>query len=188
MISHTDLKRGIIFIFNGAPYKVIESQIVFKGRGRSVVQAKIKNLTTGNVLSQTFHQGQNFDEAEVVKKKIKYLYFHREEYFFSEINDPSKRFSLSKEDIGPAFKFLKPNQEVEALIFEDKIIGINLPIKMQFKVTEAPPGIRAGRAEAGTKQVKIEGGAEISVPLFIKEGDIIEINTEDGQYVRRVEN
>ena len=188
MISHTDLKKGIIFIFKNSPYKVIESNIVFKGRGRSVVQAKIKNLSTGNVLSQTFHQGQSFEEADVLKKKVKFLYSHRDKYFFSDIDNPSNRFNLEKTEIGPVCQFLKPGQEVEALYFEDKVIGINLPIKMQFEVVEAPPGLRAGRAEAGTKQVKIETGAEISVPLFIKQGDIIEINTEEGKYVRRVDS
>jgi len=188
MISHTELKKGVIFILNNQPWQVLESDIMFKGRGRSVVRAKIKNMITGNVLSQTFHQGQNFDEAEIIKKKVKFLYSHRDKYFFSDIDNPSNRFNLEKTEIGSVCQFLKPDQEVEALFFEGKVIGISLPIKMQFKVVEAPPGIQADRAEPGTKQVKLEGGAKITVPLFIKEGDIIEVNTEEGKYVRRIGN
>jgi len=188
MISHTELKKGVIFILNNQPWQVLESDIMFKGRGRSVVRAKIKNMITGNVLSQTFHQGQNFDEAEIIKKKVKFLYSHRDKYFFSDIDNPSNRFNLEKTEIGSVCQFLKPDQEVEALFFEGKVIGISLPIKMQFKVVEAPPGIQADRAEPGAKQVKLEGGAKITVPLFIKEGDIIEVNTEEGKYVRRIGN
>jgi len=94
---------------------------------------------------------------------------------------------LNQEQIGHQAQFLKPGQIIETLIYDGKIVNISLPIKVRLKVVEAPPGIRAGRAEAGTKQVALETGAKINVPLFIKEDDIIEINTETNEYVRRVE-
>jgi elongation factor P len=187
MLSHNDLKKGIRFILNKEPYEVLESSFVFKGRGSSIVQTKIKNLVTGDVISKTFHPGESLEEAEIEKIKVKFLYSHRNKLFFSRENDPSFRFDLSKETIGESADFLKPNQIVEGMQFLGKIINVSLPIKVQLKVKEAPPGVKGERAQAGTKQVVLETGAITNVPLFIKEGDVIELNTETGEYVRRIE-
>ena len=97
------------------------------------------------------------------------------------------RFELTEEQIGSGAKFLKPNQELTAIKFKEKIVNIVLPIKVQLKVTESPPGLKGGRAQAGNKTVTLESGAQINVPLFIEQDDIIELNTENGEYVRRVE-
>lgn len=198
MLIHTDLKKGVKFILNKEPYEVLESSFLFKGRGSSTVQAKIKNLITGNVISKTFHPGEEFEGAEISKIRAKFLYSHpvrnrisngasRDRFFFCEAENPAKRFDLTKERIGESGKFLKSNQIVEGIIFKNKVINISLPIKINLKVVEAPPGIKGGRAEPGTKIVTMETGAKINVPLFIEEGDIIEVNTETGEYVRRIE-
>jgi len=187
MVSYSELKKGLRIILNKEPHEILEARPLFKGRGHSVLQAKIKNLITGNVISQTFHPSDIFEEAELKKLQAKFLYVHHSQYFFSEINQPAKRFNLTQEQIGSQAQFLKPGQIVETLIYKGKIVNISLPIKVHLKVVEAPPGVRAGRAEAGTKQVVLETGATISVPLFIKEGDIIEVNTQTAEYVRRIE-
>ncbi len=187
MLTHTDLKKGVRFIFNKEPYEVIESSFLFKGRGGSTVQTKIKNLITGNIISKTIHPSDTFEEAEISKIEVKYLYQHRDKYFFCEKNNPSKRFDLTSGQIGKGSRFLKPNQIIEGISFKEKIVDISLPIKTNLKVIEAPPGIKGGRAEPGTKTVTLETGTKINVPLFIKEGDIIEINTQTGEYVRRSE-
>jgi len=187
MLSHNDLKKGIDFILNNQPYEVLESSLVFKGRGSSVVQTKIKNLITGSVFSKTFHAGEEFEEAEIEKIKVKFIYYNKDKFFFCHEKDPSKRFDLNKEAIGHSAVFLKPNQIVEGLEFKGKIINVSLPIKVQLKVIEAPPGIKGDRAQGGTKAVKLETGAEVNVPLFVETNNIIEVNTEKGEYVRRVE-
>ena len=105
---------------------------------------------------------------------------------FSEKDDSSQRFELTKEQVGEKSKFLSPNQIVELIIFKNEIINLGLPIKINLKVIEAPPGEKGSRAEAGTKTVVLESGAKINVPLFIKQGDIIEINTDTGEYIKRV--
>ena len=186
-LSYSELKKGIKIILDGEPYEIIEASFLFKGRGHSVLQAKLKNLITGNLISKTFHPADTFEEAEISKIEVKFLYSHRDKFFFCETENPTKRFDLTTDQIGEPGKFLKPNQIVEGIIFKNKIINISLPIKINLKVTEAPPGVKGGRAEPGTKIVTLETGAKISVPLFIEEGDIIEVNTETGQYVRRVE-
>jgi len=160
---------------------------MFKGRGHSVLQVKLKNLITGEITSKTFHPSDNFEETEITKIKVKFVYSHRGKFIFCKENTPSERFELSEKQISSAIKFLKENQIIEGIIFKGKVINVSLPIKIQLKVKEAPPGVKGDRTQGGNKIVVLETGAEITVPLFIKKGDIIEINTEKGEYVRRIE-
>jgi len=187
MIDYSELKKGIRIIFKNQPHEIIEAFPIFKGRGHSTLQVKLKNLVNGNIISETFHPSDSFQEAELEKIEAKFLYTHRGRYFFCYKDNPAKRFDLEEEKIGEAAKFLKPNQIIEAILFNEKIINILLPIKINLKVKEAPPGVKGGRSQPGTKTVVLETGAQIDVPLFIKEGDIIEVNTETKEYVRRVE-
>jgi len=199
MLSYFDLRKGTQFILEGQPYEVLEFHQIKKGRGSATVQVKIRNLINGTVLERTFHQGENFEEAELQKIEIKFLYSHVirkplasneascRKFCFSEIQNPKNRFELSEEQIGSNAKFLKENQILTAILFENKIINIVLPIKINLKVIEAPIGLKGNRVQAGTKTVVLETGAKINVPLFIKEGDIIEINTETEEYTRRIE-
>jgi len=187
MLSFSEIKKGVKIIFDGEPYEVLEARHMKKARGQAVLQTKVKNLISGNLLSRNFSQSETFEEAELSRFEAKFLYYHRGQYFFSEKNDPSKRFNLSEEQIGETTQFLQPDQIVEGLVFKEKVINIALPIKVNLKVTAAPPGVKGERAQSGTKQVTLETGAKINVPLFINRGDIIEINTEKGEYVRRVE-
>jgi len=186
-IPYSELKKGVKVILDGEPYEIIEASHLFKGRGHSVLQGKLKNLTTSNLISKTFHPSDIFEEAELSKIEAKFLYQHRDGFFFCEKENPTKRFNLTLEQIGEQGKFLKPNQIVEGIIFENRVINISLPIKINLKVIEAPPGVKGGRAEPGTKTVTLETGVKINVPLFVEEGDTIEINTQTSQYVRRIE-
>jgi len=186
MLTHTDLKKGTQFIYENQPWEVLDSLHVKMAQRRPVVQTKIRNLINGSVQEKTFQQGDMFEEAGLIKKNIKFLYSNKGQYFFCEANDPSKRFSFAAEQIGKHAKFFKPNSLVEGLIFNDNIINVLAPIKVQLKVKEAPPGIKGDRAQGGTKAAVLESGAEIQVPLFIEEGDTIEVNTELGEYVKRV--
>jgi len=187
MLNYFDLRKGVKFMLDGQPYEVLEFQQMYKAQDMVVAKTKIKNLLTGNTVEKNFHQGDSFEEAEMEKIDMKFLYSHRGKFGFCEANDPSKRFELTAEQIGDAAKFLKSNQVITGVKFEGKIINILLPIKVNLEVTEAPPGIKGNSAQGGTKTVTLETGAEINVPLFIETGDIVEVNTETGEYVRRVE-
>jgi len=169
------------------PYEVLEANPMKKAQRRVVIQAKIRNILTDSVVDRNFHQGDTFEEAELQKFNATYLYTHKDSFFFCDSGDPAKRFELTKEQIGDKSQYLKQNQIVEGVMFQDKVITVNLPIKIQLRVTDSPPGIRGDRAQGGTKQAILETGAISNVPLFVKIGDIIEINTETGEYVRRVE-
>ena len=176
---------------------VMETHHLKMQQRRPTVQVRMTNLINGKILERNFAQSDVFEEADVEKQKVKYLYNHRDQFWFSYEKDPSKRFELSKELLGGSTKFLKPNTVLDVIVFsaqggpasggEGKIITIELPIKMEFKVTEAPPAIRGDTAQGGVKQVILETGATINVPLFINQDDIIRINTETGDYVERVE-
>jgi len=186
MLTHTDLKKGVQFILDGQPWEVLEAQLSKMAQRRPVIQSKIKNLLDGRVLERNFQQGDVFQEAELEKKEIKFIYQNKGEYFFCEPNDPSKRFSFTEAQIGVQAKFLKPNENVTGIVFEEKIINFVLPIKVQLKVKESAPGVKGDRAQGGTKEALLESGATIQVPLFIEQGDVIEVNTETGTYVKRV--
>lgn len=172
---------------NGDPFAVLSVKHLHVGRGGSSVQTKIKNLKTGQVLERNYKPADEFEEAEIEKMKSRFLYESRGIYWFDEIGNPQNRFSFKVEDLGDAIQFLKSNLEVLAIKFDDKIISIELPIKVDYKVVEAPPSVRGDTAQGGTKVVVIESGAKISTPLFINEGDIVRINTQTGEYTERVE-
>ncbi|MEK7664924.1 MAG: elongation factor P [Patescibacteria group bacterium] len=186
MLTHTDLKKGVQFIFEGQPWEVLEAQAMKMAQRRPVIQSKIRNLIDGRAQERNFQQGDIFEEASLEKKEIKFLYQNKGQYFFCEKNDPSKRFSFTESQIGVQAKYLKPNEFVTGIVFEEKIINFSLPIKVQLKVKESAPGVKGDRAQGGTKEAILESGVAIQVPLFVEEGDIIEINTETCEYVRRV--
>jgi len=187
MLSINDLKNGIIVKINSDPFVVLSVKHLHMGRGGSSVQTRIRNLKTGQVLERNFKPADEFEEAEVGKMNAKFIYESKGEYWFNEVGKPQNRFSLGREEIGDEADFLKSNLEVQAVIFNEKIISIELPIKVDYKVTEAPPAVKGNTAQGGTKTVVIETGAKITTPLFINEGDVIRINTSTGEYAERME-
>jgi len=186
MLTHTDLKKGVQFIYEDQPWEVLDAQLLKMAQRRPVMQSKIKNLIDGKVQEKNFQQGDMFNEADLQKKDIKFIYQSKGQYFFCEINDPSKRFSFTEAQIGAQSKYLRPNEIVTGIVFDEKIINFKLPIKVQLKIKESAPGVKGDRAQGGTKEAILESGATIQVPLFIEEGDTIEINTETETYVKRV--
>lgn len=187
MLTYNELKKGAVFVLDGAPYEVLEYEFLRMQQRKPVAKTRIKNLLNGKIIERNFHQNETFEEAEIVKNEIKYLYNHRDEYWFSAKDSPADRFALKAEQIGPSSKFMKPNTLVTALKFDDKIINIEVPIKVDLKVKEAPPGFAGDTAKGGTKKVVLETGAELDVPLFVNTGDVVRVNTENGNYVERVE-
>ncbi|TRZ64209.1 MAG: elongation factor P [Spirochaetia bacterium] len=187
MLSYNELKPGIFIVLDGQPFAVLESEFLRMQQRKPVMKTKIKNLISGSVVERAFQPSDQVEEAEMEKLQAKFLYSHRGELWFCEANDAKNRFQLEAGIIAGKENFLKPNLEIEALKFNGKILSIELPVKIDYKVVEAPPGIKGDTAQGGTKTVTIETGAKINTPLFINEGDIIRVNTESGSYVERVE-
>lgn len=186
-LSYNELKAGTLFIKDGDPYEVTEYAFIRMQQRKPVAQLKIKNLVSGKVVNYTAHQTDVFPEAEIEAQPVKFIYHNRDEYWFHEIGNPSKRFMIKEEVVGEARPFLKANLEIKAFKFNDKIINIELPPKIDLKVTEAPPAVKGNTAQGGVKLVVLETGAKINVPLFINEGDLVRINTQTGDYVERTD-
>lgn len=186
MLTYTDLTKGAIFILDGEPYEVLEYGFLRMQQRKPVVQTKIKNLITGKVVMRNFHQNETFKEAEMEKEEFNFIYSRKGEYWFNKKGDPKQRFFISAKIIGERAKFLKPNTMITAQKFQDKIIAVSLPIKMDFKVLEAPPAIRGGTASGGGKTIVLENGLKIQAPFFIEEGNTVRVNTQTGEYVERV--
>lgn len=184
--AYNELKPGTFIIFESQPYEVLEFAFLRMQQRKPVSKTKLKNLITGKVKEQTFHQSDTIEEAELDKTKSCFIYENKGTYWFNEVGNPKNRFSFTKEEIGRGAEFLKPNIEITAISFNGKIINIELPIKVAYKVIEAPPAIKGNTAQGGDKVVIIETGVKISTPLFINQDDVILINTQTGEYVERV--
>jgi len=186
MLSITDLKTGAIIQYNNEPYQVVFAQHVQMGRGGAIMRTKLKNLITGNSLEKTFKPGDKFDEADLSKTKANFLYAEGENYFFMN-NETFEQFSLSKAQIGEKMGYIKEGMDADIVVFNNKPINIDIPIKIDLKVAQTPEGVRGDTAQGSvTKEATLETGQVIKVPLFIKKGDVIRVNTETGKYVERV--
>jgi len=186
MLDYNQVTIGKIITYNGEPWEVLASHVFRKQQRKPVNATKLRNLITGRMTENSFHQSEKVEEAEVEKQNIKFIYTQKNEYWFHEDDDPSKRFTLTEDKIGTGAKFLKKDSVVQAMLFNEKIVGVKLPIKIELKVVEAPPAIKGNTAQGGNKVVKVETGASVNAPLFVNEGDTIVINTENGEYVSRV--
>ena len=187
MLTYTDLKKGTMFLYEGQPYEVVEMNFLRMQQRKAVVNTKIRNLISGKILDRTWQASDEFEETEVSRMIAVFIYASRGEYWFNEKGNPKNRFQLSVDILGDQAKFLKPQIEVTAFVFNEKVVKVQIPIKMDFRVIEAPPSIKGNTAQGGTKAVTIEGGAIVNVPLFINQDDVIRINTETGEYVERLE-
>ncbi len=188
MLEYNEITVRKCIVFEGEPYEVLSSHVFRKQMRKPVNATKLKNLISGRVVEHSFGANDKAEEAEIETRKVKFLYGNRGELWFCEEADPSKRFKMEEDLIGDAAKFMKPNSLVEVREFDGRIIGVKLPIKVELKVTEAPPAVKGDTAKGGTKVITLETGATINAPIFIAEGEIVRINTETGEYVERVGN
>lgn len=187
MLEYSEILPKKVILLDGAPYEVLDAHVFRKQMRKPVNQTKLRNLLTGKVTEQAFHQSEKAEEAEITSRTVKFLYQNRGEWWFCDEKNPSDRFTVGEHIAGSAAKFIKVNSSVEALLFNEKIMTIRVPIKVELVVTEAAPAVRGNTAQGATKQIILETGTTIYGPLFINEGDILRINTETGEYVERVE-
>jgi elongation factor P len=186
MLEYNEIKPRKFIVFEGEPFEVLTSHVFRKQQRKPVNAVKMRNLITGKVIENSFHQSEKVEEAELERRPIKYLYENRGQYWFCEVNDPSKRFEMPAETIADKIKFVRQNDTIDVLSFGDKVLGIEVPIKVELKVTDAPPAIKGNTVQGGLKQITLETGLTANAPMFINEGDIVRINTETGEYVERV--
>lgn len=192
-LDYNEIKERRIIVLYGEPHEVLSSHIARKQQGKPTNQVKLRNLTTGVTRQEVFRMTDTAEEADVTKRKSVFMYKkdNRQtgtvEYWFNSEKDRADRFQISGAVIEDKAKFLKEGTLVDAIFFgDDRVIGVNLPVKMDLKVVEAPAAVKGDTARGGgTKAAIVETGASIQVPLFIAEGDIIRVNTETEEYVER---
>lgn len=187
ILSYNEIVQRKVIEYNNEPYEVLSSHVFRMQQRKPVNQTKLRHLVSGKVTEISFHQSETVPEADIGKMQAVYLYSSRGESWFAEEGNAKNRFAFPEDTVHEQVQWLKSNSPVEVLLYKDNPVAISIPIKMELKVTEAPPGIKGDTATGGTKQVTLESGAVISTPLFINEGDILRINTDTGEYVERVE-
>lgn len=184
MLNFNQIKTGRVIKANGEPFIIIKTDHHKMGRGGAVLKVKCRNLISGAILEQTYQGAEKAEEADTETKKANFMYKDKDEAYFMD-NASYEQFNLPLEELGEQISFLKDGVDVDVLYFESRPVSISLPIKMEFKVTSAPPGVKGNSAGNVNKQVEIETGAKVNVPMFIDEGDVIRINTDTGEYVER---
>lgn len=184
-MSVTDqIRKGLAINFRGHTWLVTEAQFVNPGKGAAFTKTKLRNLKTNQVVENTFKSGETVEEADIIRKKCQYSYTDGSNYHFMD-NESYEQFSLSQDAVKDVKMYLLDGTECYALHIDGTPVSVQLPPKMDFKVIETTPGVKGDTATGGSKEATIETGAVIKVPLFIKEGEMIKVNTEDGSYVSK---
>lgn len=184
MLNINDLKVGTKVIFNNQPHQVIYTEHSKLGRGGSILRSKLKNLIDGSTVDKTFAGAEKVEPAELETKKVQFLYNTDDDYFFMD-STTFEQFDLPKKQLGKNTDYLKDGTDVDMLYFDDKPINIQLPIKIALEVTYTEPGYKGNTSSGTLKPATLETGAQVNVPLFIKEGNKIVLDTRTGEYVER---
>lgn len=185
MISTNDFRTGLTIELDGEVYQVVDFQHVKPGKGSAFVRSKLRNLRTGAIIDKTFNAGEKVPRAHLERREVQYLYNDGQSFYFMDM-ETFDQFSMEKEQLGDAVNYLKENMTIKILMYQGKSIGVELPNFVELKVVETPPGIKGDTASGGTKPATLETGYVVQVPFFIEEGDVLQIDTRTGHYIKRV--
>ncbi len=188
MADTSDLRNGLIIRFKNEPFLVTEFQHVKPGKGGAFVRTTLKNMKTGKVLDNTFRSGESLDVIQIERRKYQYLYKDAE-FFVLMDNETFDQINVPADVLGEGQIYLKEGDEIQ-IIYDDteKIISAEIPMFVNLKVVETEPGFKGDTATNVLKPARLETGAQISVPLFVNEGDLLKVDTRTGVYVERVKN
>ena len=184
MITAGDFRNGVTFEMDGGVFQVIEFQHVKPGKGAAFVRTKFKNVITGAVVEKSLNPTEKFPTAYIERKEMEYSYSDGDLYYFMD-NESFELVPINVSDLGDNFKFVKENMTCRILSFKGKVFGVEPPTFVELQVTATEPGVRGDTATNVTKPATLETGAEIRVPIFINEGDVIRVDTRTGEYMER---
>jgi len=184
-LATSDFKNGLKIEIAGEPYTIVTFQHVKPGKGGAFVRTKIKNLRNGKVVEKTFRAGEKVGEPDIEDRKMQYLYADGDSLVFMD-TETYDQIPFSQEQVGDARKYLTENLDVDVLFWNGKPINIDLPPFIEVPIVKCDPGMKGDTAQGGTKPATVETGAVVTVPLFLKEGERIRIDTRSGEYVERV--
>lgn len=184
MVSAGDFKNGITIEFENGIWQIIEFQHVKPGKGAAFVRTKLKNIVSGGVVERTFRPTEKFDEARIDRVDMQYLYKDGDLSYFMDVNTYDQ-MALTADQIGDSLKFVKENEMVKVCSHNGNVFSIEPPLFVELAITNTEPGFKGDTATGATKPAIVETGAQVSVPLFINEGDVIKIDTRTGEYLSR---
>lgn len=185
MIDVNDLRKGVTFTMDGELYKVVDYQHHKPGRGKATIRTKIRNLRSGTLREQTFNSGDRVQDIRLDHRTVQYLYNDGQFLYFMD-TETFEQFPLPDAVLEEAKPYLIENLEIELVSYEGEALDVDLPITVDLEVIDAPPGFAGDTAQGATKEITLETGMTINVPLFIETGDVLRIDTRDGRYVTRV--
>jgi len=183
-ITTASFAKGMFVEYKGEPHQIVEFQHVNPGKGSAFVRTRLKSLKTGKVQEFTYKSGESVREVPVSTREMQYLYQEGDSYIFMD-NQSFEQFSIPSGMLGSYVNYLKPNDVYQVLVNEDQAVGLRFPKKVRLQVTEAAEGAKGNTVSGATKTVVVETGAVVTVPLFIKAGDVIAIDPETGSYLER---
>ena len=184
MISAGDFKNGLTFDMDGDVMQIVEFQHVKPGKGAAFVRTTIRNVITGAVTEKTFNPTEKFQEAYIERREMEYLYSDDNLYYFMD-TETYEQQAIDSQHLGDGFRFVKENTVVKVLSYKGVVFGVEPPNFVELKVTKTDPGFKGNTATNATKPATLETGAEIKVPLFIDEGEMIRVDTRTGEYMER---
>lgn len=179
-----DFKNGLTIEWDGGVYQVIDFQHVKPGKGAAFVRTKLKNIKSGGVVEKSFRPTEKFDAAHIERKDMQYLYSDGMYNFMD--NETFEQISLTEDQVGDSLKFVKENDNVKMLSHNGEVFAIEPPLFVELEVTETEPGVKGDTATGATKPATVETGASVLVPLFVNQGEVIQIDTRTGEYMKRV--
>ena len=184
MIDINDIKNGMTIILDGQIYQIVDFLHVKPGKGSAFMKMKLKNLRAGTTLEKTMNTNIKLEKANITKVQMSYLYSTGDEYVFMDMNT-YEQVTLPEKQIEDEAKYLKENLEVELVYFNDELLGVNLPDKIDYKVTSTTDAVKGNTSTNAQKDAELENGLVIKVPLFINNDDEVIVSTSDGKYVSR---
>ena len=185
MISAGDFRNGITLEIDGNVVQVIEFQHVKPGKGAAFVRTKLKTVINGGVVEKTFRPTEKFPQARIDRVDMQYLYSDGDLFYFMNV-ETYDQIAINQETIGDALKFVKENEMVKVCSYNGSVFAIEPPLFVELEITETEPGFAGNTAQGATKPATVETGAQVSVPLFVNQGDKIKIDTRTGEYLSRV--
>ena len=185
MISAGDFRNGVTFEMDNDVYTIVQFQHVKPGKGSAFVRAKIKNIKTGSTVERTFSPNEKFSKADISTKEMQYLYNDGELYYFMD-GETYDQIPLNYDQVADAIVYLKENDNATIRFHSGEAFSVAPPLFVELEITETEPGFKGDTAQGATKPATIETGAQVNVPLFVEEGDVIRIDTRTGEYMERV--
>ncbi len=185
-IDTSYIKKGLCIIFRDVPHIIVEKTFVSPGKGSAFYRTKLKNIKTGSVLEFTFKSGEKLEECLVELKEYQYSYRDNGDLYFI---DPRtyEQITLKADSVGNFFNLMKEGETYQLYMLDEQAVALRPPLKVRLKVVKAEPGAKGNTVTGATKEVELETGHKVLVPLFIKEGDMVSVNVESGQYTERVQ-